>query len=107
MGPCLAGRARARGYPAAGLEFGPADEVACTCGKHEEREVAAKSRERGLSVAEDAMGYTDDRRSDLEEGFCREAQPVANEDSADEELLRGNAAGLILPIQRWQVVAQC
>jgi hypothetical protein len=66
--------------------------------KHEQREIAAKSPERGLGVAKDTLGHTEYCRPGLEESLCSEAQPVADEDRADEELLYGSDAGLMLPI---------
>jgi hypothetical protein len=105
-----AGQARRRGYPAAGPEIWQAGEGACTCGqfyaKREEREVAAKSSELGLSLDEDALGHTKVRRSHLGERLCREAQPLVDEEREYEGLLWGVAAGLILPMNSWQFVAQ-
>ncbi len=66
--------------------------------KHEQRKVAAKSPKRGLGVAKDTLGHTEDCRPGLEESICSEVQPVADEDRADEELLYGSDAGLVLPI---------
>ncbi len=60
--PSLQGKLEDVAIPLLGWKSGQLAKWAVRAAKREEREVAAKSSERGLSLAEDALGHTKDHR---------------------------------------------